>query len=99
MPEDRRDTTDPDGRQVVFDERTKRHLAARRPQMLSHMSAILDTVARPDIREDDAAPGRERFFRRDLDPSRFLRVVVDFNETPGFVVTAFIQDHWPEAKP
>jgi hypothetical protein len=84
---------------VVFDERTERHLAVRRPQMLAHMSAILDTVERPDIREDDSAPGRERFFRRDLDPSRFLRVVVDFNETPGFVVTAFIQDHRPEGTP
>ncbi|MGH2911000.1 MAG: hypothetical protein ACRDJ3_00845 [Solirubrobacteraceae bacterium] len=99
MPDDPRETTDPDGRRVMFDERTERHLGLRRPQMLTHMTAILDTVARPDIREDDSAPDRERFFRRDLDPSRFLRVVVDFNESPGFVVTAFIQDHEPEGKP
>jgi hypothetical protein len=83
---------DPDGRRVVFDERTERHLVRRRPQMLDHIQAILDTVARPDIRECDSAPGRERFFRRDLVPTRYLRVVVDFNESPAFVVTAFVQD-------
>ncbi len=64
--------------------------------MLGHVQAILDAVERPDIREVDAAPGRERFYRRDLDPRRWLRVVVDFNESPGFVVTAFVQDHEPE---
>jgi hypothetical protein len=66
--------------------------------MLAHMSAILDTVKQPDSREDDPAPGCERFFRRDLDLSRYLRVVVDFNESPGFVVTAFVEDHSPGGK-
>jgi hypothetical protein len=67
--------------------------------MLTHMSAVLETVERPDSREGDPAPGRERFFRRDLDALRWLRVVVDFTESPGFVVTAFTQDHKPEGKP
>jgi hypothetical protein len=87
-----RTVTDPDGRVVVLDERTVRHLQLRRPQMVNNVDAILDAVGRPDVREDDPAPGRERFYRRDLDPSRWLRVVVDFNESPAFVVTAFIQD-------
>jgi len=67
--------------------------------MLSLEQAILDTVTRPDLREDDPTPGRERFYRRDLDPRRWLRVVVDFNESPGFVVTAFVQDNEPESAP
>jgi hypothetical protein len=91
-----RETTDPDGRLVRFDERTEAHLARRRPQMVRHVPAILDAISRPDVREEDPAPGRERFFRRDLDPRRWLRVVVDFNESPAFVVTAFVQDHPPE---
>ena len=53
--------------------------------------AILATVARPDAREDDPRPGRERFYRQDLDPGRWLRVVVDFNAKPAFVVTALVQ--------
>jgi hypothetical protein len=64
--------------------------------MLDHAPAILAAIKQPDIREDDPVPGRERFFRRDLDSSRWLRVIVDFNESPGFVVTAFVQDQKPE---
>ncbi len=59
--------------------------------MLEHLDAILATIARPDAREADPFPDRERFYRRDLDPGRWLRVVVDFNAQPAFVVTAFVQ--------
>lgn len=65
--------------------------------MLQHVGAILDAISRPDIREDDPVPGRERFYRRDLDPRRWMRVVVDFNQSPAVVVTAFVQDHEPES--
>jgi hypothetical protein len=64
--------------------------------MLRHVQAILDTVNRPDLHEDDPAPGRERFYRRDIDPKRWLRVVVDFNASPGLIVTTFVQDNKPE---
>lgn len=96
MVSGRYETIDPDGRAVVFDRRTHGHLARRRPQMLRHTQAILEAVSRPDHREDDPASDRERFYRRDLDPDRWLRVVVDFAETPAFVVTAFVQDQAPE---
>jgi hypothetical protein len=87
--------SDPDGRLVVIDVRTLRHLARRRPGMSTHIVAIMATVERPDLREDDPVPGRERFYRRDLDPRRWLRVVVDFNDSPAFVVTAFVQHNEP----
>jgi hypothetical protein len=67
--------------------------------MAGHRQAILNAIARPDVHEEDPAPGRERFFRRDLDPSRWLRVIVDFNGFPGFVVTAFVQDQEPKGAP
>jgi hypothetical protein len=92
----RRDAAiDPNGRAVVIDARTLGHLARRRPQMAEHVRSILDAIERPDLREDDPVPGRERFYRRDLDPHRWLRVVVDFNNAPAFVVTAFVQDSAP----
>ena len=34
-------------------------------------------------------PGRERYYSRDLGPSRWLFVVVHFNETPARIVTAY----------
>jgi hypothetical protein len=67
--------------------------------MLGHTQAILDAINRPDFREEDPAPGRERFYRRDLDPKRWLRVVVDFNQSPGLIVTTFVQDNKPENAP
>lgn len=65
--------------------------------MLSHVAAMMGTVRNPDLREVDPISGRERYYRRDLSGTRWLRVVIDFNETPAFVVTAFVQDHPPES--
>ena len=61
--------------------------------MLDRVELVLATVEWPDFREADPRPGRERFYRRHvLDPMRWLRVVVDFRDVPGWVVTAFAQD-------
>jgi hypothetical protein len=85
-------TTDPNGRVVVFDTGTREHLRNRRPELLDHIGAILDVVNLPDYREeDDKRPGHERFYRQDLDPRRWLTVVVSFNEAPAYVVTAWVQ--------
>jgi hypothetical protein len=90
-------TTDPDGREVVFDEGSRRHLEERRWELVQHIDTILATVALPDHRAlDPEVPTRERFYRRNvLDPGRWLRVVVDFNATPGRVVTVFVQNNDP----
>jgi hypothetical protein len=93
MTTERLEASDPGGRAVILDERAIHHLRNRRPQMLGHLAAIVEAVSRPDLREDDPVPGRERFYRRDLDPRRWLRVVVDFNVSRAFVVTAFVQDN------
>jgi hypothetical protein len=85
-------TMDPDGREVVYDERARGHIERRRPDLIDQIEAIIAAITRPDHREDDPLPGRERFYaRRVTDKVRWLRVVVDFNETPAFVVTALIQ--------
>jgi hypothetical protein len=86
---------DPDGRFVVFDAGTRLHLALGRPELADEVELVLPVVARPDHREADPQPGRERFYRRDLDPRRWLRVIVDFNDRPAWVVTAFVQDNPP----
>lgn len=92
-------TTDPDGRAVVFDAGSHLHLAlGRRAWLLDHVDVILGAVGRPDHREDDPRPLRERFYRQDaFAPGRWLRVVVDFSDTPAWVVTALVQDNDPRA--
>jgi hypothetical protein len=91
--------TDPDGRVVVFDAGSHLHLAeGRRSWLLDHIDEILGGVQRPDYRERDPRPGRERFYRENvLRPGRWLRVVVDFNEDPGWVVTVLVQDGDPRS--
>lgn len=88
-------TTDPDGRAVAFDLGTRLHLALGRPKLMNEVELVLGVVRNPDHREDDPIPGRERFYRRDLDYRRWLRVVVDFNDVPGWVVTAMVQRNPP----
>ena len=66
--------------------------------MAAHISAILAAIERPDLREDDPVPGRERLSPRPRF-HRWLRVVVDFNHSPAFVVTAFVQTNEPGGTP
>jgi hypothetical protein len=91
---------DPDGRRVVFDAGSHLHLAqGRRSWLLDHVEAILTTVSRPDYRDDDPRPGRERFYRQNaLVPGRWMRVVLDFNDDPGWVVTVLVQDDDPRPR-
>jgi hypothetical protein len=86
---------DPEGRVVVFDAGSHLHLARRRPWLLDHVDAIMATISDPDWRQQDLRPARERFYRQHLDLKRWLRVVVDFSETPAWVVTATVQRHDP----
>lgn len=89
-------TVDPDGREVVFDDVSLRHLDQRRPDLLEHLEVILGTVSVPDYHAPDPEPGRERFYRQNLlDPGRWLRVVVDFGDVPGRIVTVFVQFNDP----
>ncbi len=95
-----RQVSDPDGRRVVFDAGSYLHLAeGRRRWLLDHVNEVLVTVERPDHREEDPRPGRERFYRENvLRPGRWMRVVVDFNEDPGWIVTVLVQDNDPRRR-
>jgi hypothetical protein len=92
-----RRVADPDGREVVFDVGSHLHLVRRmRSELLDQVDEILAAVAAPDFREDDPVPGRERFYRQNfIGAGRWLRVVVDFNVVPAWVVTAFVGDRDP----
>ena len=96
-----RKVVDPEGREVVFDGASHLHLVRRkRAALLDQVDAILETVARPGFREEDPILGRERFYRQDFDGlGTWLLVVVDFNESPGWIVTVFVSYHDPRGRP
>lgn len=86
----------PDGVRVLLFEKTwSRHILSpmRHPELAPHLDGVLATVASPDHREPDDRPYRERFFKQDVGPSRWLMVVVDFEEEPARIVTAFSYGH------
>lgn len=82
---------------MVFDRGTRLHLLVARPALADEVALVLNVVEHPDHREDDPRAGRERFYRADLDGRRWLRVVVDFNDVPAWVVTAFVQEYPPRS--
>ena len=93
-PKVRGKVIDPDGRTVILTESAWRHIC-QHVGMERYERAIIETVTHPDERHMDLRPGRERFYAKEAGPTRWLRVVVDFNFEPGEIVTAFGHDNEP----
>lgn len=53
------------------------------------IDVVLDVVNVPDLFTPDPMLGRWRYWRRDVGPTTWLRVVVAWMEGPPHVVTAF----------
>ena len=83
------DAVAPDGRRVVLDVAGWRHILVEPQELGPYREAVLATIATPDHRGSDPRPGRERYWRRGVGPSRWLMVVVDFGSEPARVVTAY----------
>jgi hypothetical protein len=50
--------------------------------------AVMATVEHPDHVEPDVLPRRTRFYRRTSAPSRWLMVVVSYEQEPARIITA-----------
>lgn len=83
------------GRLVVLDGEGWTHITREHPEITDHLAAIMRTVERPDHRGPDPIRGRERYWSRDTEISRWLMVVVDCEQVPARVVTAFAKRKGP----
>lgn len=87
----------PDGvRVVLYEDTWHEHVLDSQtghPELACHLDAVLGAISAPDHREPDARDGRERFFLRDAGPSRWLLVVVSFEQEPARIVTALGYAH------
>jgi hypothetical protein len=73
---------DPDGRHVVLLARIWEDKIVRdHPELVSHL-------ATPDHLEPDTLPARTRFYRRAVGPSRWLMVVVSYEQQAARIITA-----------
>jgi hypothetical protein len=76
-------TADPGRRIVVLDEEGWEHILDEHAELAIYQEEIIATVCSPDHRIADPRPGRERYYRSNLGPSRWLFAVVDFNGDTG----------------
>lgn len=77
------------GRPVVLLARIWNGKIARdHPELVKHLDSVLDVVTAPDIDEADRLTGRRRFYRRTTTPSRWLMVVVSYEQDPARIITA-----------
>jgi hypothetical protein len=91
------ETRTPEGTRVVlFEDTWLLHVLnpdGGHVELEPHLKGVLDTVESSDHREPDGWPHRERFFKREVGPSRWLMVVVDYEEAPARIVTALGYRH------
>jgi len=81
--------TEPDGRAVALLARIwEQKITHDHPELRDHLEQVLEMVAEPDHAEPDPREGRRRYYRRNVGPSRWLLVVVSFEQDPGRIVTA-----------
>jgi hypothetical protein len=81
--------TDPDGRSVVLLPRIwEQKIIRDHPELQDRLEDVLATVTAPDHVEADPLADRRRYYRRGAGPSRWLLVVVSFEQEPGRIITA-----------
>lgn len=63
-------------------------IARDHPELAEHLDSVMNAVRSPDVDEADRLPGRRRFYRRTTTPSRWLMVVVSYEQEPARIITA-----------
>ena len=82
---------DPDGRRIVVLAELWRHKILRdHPELVRHVADVLRAVSAPDhVLADPVYADRRRYYLRDAGPSRWLLVVVSYEQEPARVISAF----------
>lgn len=85
------ETTDPSGETVVLTASVWREKIVRdHPEIAGHLAAVLQAVSKPDhALPDPSFDARTRYYARGAGPSRWLLVVVSYEQLPARIVSAF----------
>ncbi len=67
---------------MLFEDTWEEHIIEDRGhgELAEHLDAVLGTVLVPDHRASDPWHHREQFYKQDVGPSRWLKVVVCFED-------------------
>lgn len=71
---------DPLGRTVHLSEERWQHIVDGHPYMAPHLGDVLHAVQRPTEHVAEPRPGQDWFYLEGAGPSRWLKVVVAFDE-------------------
>jgi hypothetical protein len=84
-------TRDPDGRRVELTRERWEHIvrAGGHPELWPYRTKILDAVRAPDRRVRGREENEEWFFLAGVGPSKWLQVVVVYEDQAGRIITAF----------
>ncbi len=93
------ETTDPAGERVVLDETVWREKIVRdHPEIAAHRKDALRAVSTPDhVAADPSFEARKRYYARGVGPSRWLLVVVSYEQTPARIVSVFANRKDPKS--
>ena len=88
-------TLDPSGRRVELDEERWQHIVQQHPRMARYVRSVMAAIRDPDRILPGDEPGEEFFYLEGEGPSRWLKVVVHFEEEEGRIITAFPRSSMP----
>ncbi len=93
------ETADPDGARVVLkDEVWREKIVRDHPEIAEHKVDVLRAVSAPDhVADDPSFEQRKRYYTRGVGPSRWLLVVVSYEQTPARIVSAFANRKDPKS--
>ncbi len=93
------ETADPSGAQVVLkDEVWREKIVRDHPEIAGHLPDVLRAVTKPDhVAPDPSFDARTRYYARGVGPSRWLLVVVSYEQTPARIVSAFANRKDPKS--
>ena len=92
---------DPDGRPVELTSERWAHIVGEipggtgHPELRPHRDDVLRAVREPTIRRPGRVPTQEWFYLEGAGPSRYLKVVVEFTQGRGQIITAFARRSTP----
>lgn len=85
------EAVDPAGTRVVLDEDVwRKKIVQGHPEIAGHRDDALKAVSSPDhVALDPSFEGRKRYYARGVGPSRWLLVVVSYEQTPARIISVF----------
>ncbi len=91
------EVVDPDGRRVALTAERWGHIirADGHPELAHHQVHVLGCVRSPDRRLAGRRSGEEWFYAAGRGPSRWLKVVVRYEQDCGAILTSFPRRSYP----